>query len=44
MKKYLLYLMAGAVLGGLCSCEDQLDRYPKDRLSPENFFHNEEEY
>nr|WP_122120239.1 RagB/SusD family nutrient uptake outer membrane protein [Alistipes megaguti] len=43
MKKYLLYLAAGVVLGGLCSCEDQLDRYPKDRLSPENFFHNEDE-
>ena len=43
MKKYLFYLIAGILLGGLCACEDQLDRFPKDRLSPENFFRTEEE-
>ena len=43
MKKYILYLLTGMAACGLCSCEDALDRYPKDRLSPDEFFHTEEE-
>lgn len=26
-----------------CGCEDALDRFPKDRLTPDEFFHTEEE-
>ena len=43
MKKYILYLLAGVAACGLNSCEDALDRFPKDRLSPDEFFHTEEE-
>ena len=43
MKKYILYILTGVAACGLCSCEDALDRYPKDRLTPDNFFHTEEE-
>ena len=43
MKKYILYLLTGMAACGLCSCEDALDRYPKDRLTPDNFFRTEEE-
>ena len=43
MKKYILYILTGVAPCGLCSCEDALDRYPKDRLTPDNFFHTEEE-
>ena len=41
MKKYILYILTGVAACGLCSCEDALDRYPKDRLTPDNFFHTE---
>lgn len=43
MKKYILYLLAGVAACSLSSCEDALDRFPKDRLSPDEFFHTEEE-
>ena len=43
MKKYILYILTGVAACGLCSCEDALDRYPKDRLTPDNFFLTEEE-
>lgn len=41
MKKYLLTLLISAF--ALSSC-DFLDRNPKDKLSPENFFRNEQDF
>ena len=43
MKKYILYLLTGMAACGFCGCEDALDRFPKDRLTPDEFFHTEEE-
>ena len=43
MKKYILYLLTGIEACGFCGCEDALDRFPKDRLTPDEFFHTEEE-
>lgn len=43
MKKHISILVAGLVVCALCGCEDALDRYPKDRLSPETFFRTAEE-
>ncbi len=43
MKKYILYLLTGMAACGFCGCEDQLDRYPKDKLTPDKFFRNEQE-
>lgn len=40
MKKYILLLIA---LIGLSSC-DFLDKTPKDKLAPENYFRNEEDF
>lgn len=38
------YILLGLVaMIGATSCEDSLDRYPKDKLSPETFFSNEKE-
>ena len=42
MKAYK-YLLSGAILVALSSCEDALDRYPKDELTPDTFFTNENE-
>ena len=39
MKKYILYLLTGMAACGFCGCEDALDRFPKDRLTPDEFFH-----
>ncbi len=41
MKRYLLPLFA--VVLGLASCEDFLEKYPKDKLVEETFFRNEED-
>lgn len=38
--KYIVFLSASLVL---TSCEDLLDRFPKDKLSPEKFLSNEKE-
>lgn len=43
MKKYILYLLTGMAACSFCGCEDALDRFPKDRLTPDEFFHTEEE-
>lgn len=43
MKKLIISLISGAAVLGLCGCEDQLDRYPKDKLTPDKFFRNEQE-
>lgn len=43
MKKLIISLISGAAALGLCGCEDQLDRYPKDKLTPDKFFRNEQE-
>lgn len=38
------YILTGLVCAAsLTACEDSLDRYPKDKLSPETFFSNEQE-
>ncbi|MBR1705371.1 MAG: RagB/SusD family nutrient uptake outer membrane protein [Bacteroidales bacterium] len=41
MKTYLIPLLGTVLLAA--SCDDLLTRDPKDRLSPETFFHTEEE-
>ena len=43
MKKIILYIFSGVAACGFCGCEDALDRFPKDRLTPDNFFRTEEE-
>lgn len=43
MKKIILYIFSGVAACGFCGCEDALDRFPKDRLTPESFFRTEEE-
>ena len=43
MKKYILYLLTGMAACSFCGCEEALDRFPKDRLTPDEFFHTEEE-
>lgn len=43
MKKHILIILCATAASGLCGCEDALDRFPKDRLTPENFFRTEEE-
>lgn len=40
LKSYILIAAAGIMLMG---CEDALDRYPKDKLTPETFFSNANE-
>lgn len=40
IKSYILIAAAGIILSG---CEDSLDRYPKDKLTPETFFTNANE-
>jgi hypothetical protein len=37
------YILSGIVVVAMTSCEDALDRTPKDRLTPETFFKNEDE-
>ena len=37
------YTLVGIAALGLYGCEDQLDRYPKDKLTPDKFFRNEQE-
>ena len=41
MKKYIFALISASLL--LSSCEDLLDRFPKDKLSPETFLSTETE-
>lgn len=41
--KIIYYISTALALFSLLSCEDALDRYPKDRLTPEVFFSNREE-
>ena len=43
MKKLIKYTLVGIAALGLYGCEDQLDRYPKDKLTPDKFFRNEQE-
>ena len=43
MKKIILYIFSGVAACGFCGCEDALDRFPKDRLTPDNFFRTEDE-
>ena len=38
--KYIAFLSAALVM---TSCEDLLDRFPKDKMSPETFLANEKE-
>ncbi|MDE7443028.1 MAG: RagB/SusD family nutrient uptake outer membrane protein [Muribaculaceae bacterium] len=40
IKSYILIAAAGLMLAG---CEDALDRYPKDKLTPDTFFTNANE-
>jgi hypothetical protein len=37
------YILSGVVVVALSSCDDALDRYPKDELTPDTFFKNENE-
>ena len=41
MKRYLFALLSAALV--FSGCEDMLDRFPQDRLSPETFFASETE-
>ena len=43
MKKLIKYTLVGIAALGLYGCEDQLDRCPKDKLTPDKFFRNEQE-
>ncbi|MBP3481846.1 MAG: RagB/SusD family nutrient uptake outer membrane protein [Alistipes sp.] len=43
MKRTLIYVISGLATVLFCGCEDALDRFPKDRQTPDNFFRNEEE-
>ena len=43
MKKLIKYTLVGIAALGLYGCEDQLDRYPKDKLTPDKIFRNEQE-
>lgn len=43
MKKLIKYTLVGIAALDLYGCEDQLDRYPKDKLTPDKFFRNEQE-
>ena len=43
MKKLIKYTLVGIAALGLYGCEDQLDRSPKDKLTPDKFFRNEQE-
>lgn len=43
MKKLIKYTLVGIAALGLYGCEDQLDRYHKDKLTPDKFFRNEQE-
>lgn len=42
-EKLIKYTLVGIAALGLYGCEDQLDRYPKDKLTPDKFFRNEQE-
>ena len=43
MKRIIIYVISGLTAVLSCGCEDALDRFPKDRQTPDNFFRNEEE-
>lgn len=43
MKNKVISILLGLLAFVVGGCEDMLDRYPKDRLTPENYFHTEEE-
>ncbi|NDV79416.1 RagB/SusD family nutrient uptake outer membrane protein [Dysgonomonas sp. 511] len=43
MKNNIIAILLGLVVFMLGSCEDMLDRFPKDKLIPQNYFHTEEE-
>ena len=42
MKKYILPILAIAAFGA-ASCDSFLEKYPKDKLTPETYFRNEED-
>ena len=43
MKRTSIYVISGLAAILSCGCEDALDRFPKDKQTPDNFFRNEEE-
>ena len=43
MKNKAIFILLGLLAFVVGGCEDMLDRYPKDKLTPENYFHTEEE-
>lgn len=43
MKNKAISILLGLLAFVVGGCEDMLDRYPKDKLTPENYFHTEEE-
>ena len=43
MKNRTISILLGLLAFVTGGCEDMLDRFPKDKLTPENYFHTEEE-